>query len=281
METYSKPLNACPERRALRAPVRALLRRGACGEIEPYVTLAGLYFDIVSEHLYLCNLDRPEALKAAEILLRDGWKQLPFLKRLSDWERFLACSLMSVETSSVYSGEGPRPQALLDLESRAKFALIAFDLEDWSYRWLSLALRIHPMELRRILFEARCQLLNIDLKTTPKRLRRSLELVSADLDGQLGAHQRKSVLSQLCTCEKTKDFKSRWLDYRCELIELRQQIRLQPEERETFLKTLAHNVAFEKMSRPSVAARIRNFFSFKDLENTALVSAQRDFRFGR
>lgn len=279
MEKYNKPIKACPERRSLRAPVRALLKCGARGQTDAFLALSGLYFDLISEHLYLCNLDRKEALHKAERILLEGWKQLPAFKRLSDWERFLACSLMSAQISGVFSREGPRPQALVELDSQAKFALIAFDLENWSYPWLSLALRVQPRDLKNILFQARCRLLGIDLSLTSRKLRGCLELVSADLDGQLSVAQQRQLLKKLCACQETKAFKSGWLDFRCQLIELRQQIRLQPEERDDYLNDLGQQLAPEDMVRPSFAARVRNIFSFRELESPEVVPS--DFRYGR
>lgn len=260
--------------------MRALLKRGARGDTEAYLGLAGLYFDLVSEHLYLCNVDRAEALQQTESILIDGWRQLPFLKRLSDWERFLARNLMAIRVNRLSANNGPRPQELVELEADAKFALIAFDLESWSYPWLSLALRVQPQDLRKILLEARCKLLNIDLSATPDSIQRCLSLVSADLDGQLKTSQKRRLLEKLCSCEETKNFKSRWLDYRCRLIELRQQIRLQTEDRDRFLHDLGEALIADEMLRPSITARVRNLFSFRDL-TPEVTSAPHDFRFSR
>lgn len=279
MEKYSNPLKACPECRTSRARVRALLKRGARGDTEAYLGLAGLYFDLVSEHLYLCNVDRAEALQQTESILLDGWRQLPFLKRLSDWERFLARNLIAIRVNRI-SEHGPRPQELVELEADAKFALIAFDLESWSYPWLSLALRVQPQDLRKILLEARCKLLNINFSATSGSIQRCLSLVSADLDGQLKSSQKRLLLEKLCSCEETKSFKSRWLDYRCRLIELRQQIRLQTEDRDRFLHDLSEALIADEMLRPSITARVRNLFSFRDL-TPEVTSAPRDFRYGR
>lgn len=266
MDTYCKPIKACPEQRALRAPVRALLKRGARGQVDGFIALAGLYFDLISEHLSLCNHDSADALHKTEQLLREGWKHLPCFKRLSDWERFLTQSLLSVEVGGTGSQGALRFPALIELEGDSKFALIAFDLENWSYPWLSLALRVAPKELREILFQVRCRLLQINLDHTPRRLRQCLELVSADLDGQLSTSQQKHLVQKLCASEEAKAFKSHWLAFRCQLIELRQQIRLQPEVRDDFLQNLAVSLASEDMVRPSLTARFRNMFSYSELE---------------
>jgi hypothetical protein len=279
MDTYRKPIKACPEQRSLRAPVRALLKRGARGDIDGFLALVELYFDLISEHLHLCHLGPDDALQKTETILREGWKHLPCFKRLSDWERFLAHSLMAVEVGGTGSPGALRLQSLVELDSDAKFALIAFDLENWSYPWLSLALRIPPRHLRSILFTVRCRLLQIELDHIPRRLRQCLELVSADLDGQLSSGQQKQLLRKLCASEEAKDFKSHWLAFRCQLIELRQQIRLGTEVRDDFLRNLALQLASEDMVRPSLTARLRNLFSYSELDE--VEAAPNDFHFGR
>lgn len=257
--------------------MRALLKRAAKGETDAYLTLTSSYFDLICEHLYLCNIDPPAALQQIEILLREGWKRLPYLKRLSDWERFVAGNLMAIPLSSAYSKRGGRPQALIELDRNAKFALIAFDLENWSYQWLALALRVRPKDLQSILFEARCKLLEINLTQTSGKLRRCLAFISADLDGQLKPGQQRQALRKLHACAETKTFKSRWLDYRCHLIEIRQQIRLQPKERDAFLDGLCRDLVLEEMLRPTLLARFRNVFSFQELPHQNVIPANGDF----
>lgn len=279
MGIFNKPVTACHGLRSSRAPARALLKRARAGETGAYQDLAAPYFDLLSEHLYLCNLDRPEALRKMEALLREAWKRLPSFKRLSDWEYFLAQSLMAVEVRVSYSRDEERPQTLLDLGRKTKFALIAFDLENWSYRWLSLALRVQPKELAGILFEARCRLLKIAPSGAAKKSGRGLALVSADLDGQLKPSHRRQAMKKLCACDATRSFKSHWLAYRCQLIEMRQQIRFSAEERDSFLAELARNLDFEEMLRPSLLTRLRNMFSFQESLRED-VMPRRDFRYG-
>lgn len=280
MGIFRKPVFSGSSPAPSRAPLRTLLRRAAKGETGAYLALVRPYFDLISEHLYLCNYDRAATLHEAEFLLHEGWKRLPYLKRLSDWEHFLARNLTTIEVNASYSRETGRPQALVELERQSKFALIAFDLENWGYRWLSLALRVEPRELRNILFETRCILLGIDLSRTKPGLRRCLALISAGLDGQLTHKQQRQALRQVCTCEQTKDFKSRWLDFRCHLIEKRQQIRLPEAERDLFLERLSQHLFPEEMLRPSLLARFRNLVSFRELPPRRIIPGRGDFSYG-
>lgn len=277
MGIFSKPVTACHGLRPSRAPLRKLLRRAAKGETDAYFALTSAYFDLVCEHLYLCNIDPPDALQQAEKILREGWRRLPYLKRLSDWERFIATHLMAIPVSAAYSPWGRRPQALIELDRNSKFALIAFDLENWSYRWLALSLRVPAKELQNILFEARCKLLEIDLAATPKKVRRCLALISADLDEQLTPCQQRQAVKKLRACDDTRAFKSRWLDHRCHLIDFRQQIRLQPRDRDAFLDGLCRDLVLEEMLRPTLLARFRNLISFQELPPRTIIPANGDF----
>lgn len=280
MGIFTKPVTACHGPRSLRRPRRALLRRASKGETDAYYALAAEYVNLISEYLYLCNLDRTEVLQKMDLLLREGWQRLPYLKRLSDWERFITTSLLAVPVSPTYSAQGARPQALMELDPQHKFALVAFDLESWDYRWLALALRVHPKDLTNVLFAARCRLLEIDLGRTPRKLRRCLALVSANFDGQLNPAQQRQAVKKLCDCDQTRAFKSRWLDHRCHLIEIRQQIRLQPAEQDDFLDGLCRDLILEEMMRPSLVTRFRNLISFGVLPGSETMPTNRDFRYG-
>ena len=112
----------------MRANSRIFLKRAGRGETEAFYQLTEGYFNLLSEYLYLCNLDRTETESKIEEIFREGWMRLPFMTRLADWEVFLARTLMAVEVDSNRSTEGRRPTALVAMDPRAKFALVAFDL---------------------------------------------------------------------------------------------------------------------------------------------------------
>jgi hypothetical protein len=260
MGIFSNLPKACRAAGSIRAAARQLLKRAGRGESEAFLTLTEAYFNLVTEYLYLSNLDHAEAIARTEELFLTGWKRLPYMKKLGDWEHFLARSLMGVTVDPGQSTEGRRPRTLVDLEPQTKFALIAFDLENWSYKWLSLALDLEETDVRKILFRGRCRLLEIDIARKPRKTRHFLEQVSADLDGQVTPRQRQAILRKLCCSAEAKEFKSHWLDYRCHLIEMRQQIRLSPEAREEALQRIAARLSPEDMLRPTLFLRLRHLF---------------------
>jgi len=263
-----------------RAPARLLLRRAAHGDKEAFLGLSEAYFNLVSEHLYLCNLDREDALTRAENIFREGWVRLPYMKRLADWERFLARSLVAVPVDAQRSTEGRRPRALVDLDAPTKFALTAFDLENWSYHWLARALESDERELAALLFDARCSLLSFETGSFPRKKRAFLQQVSLDLDGQVTPRQRQQILRKLCCSAEAKDFKSQWLDYRCHLIEMRQQVRLQPAERENFLRNVGARLSPTDMLRPPFFRRMKSLIGFSPDVPAPMVGGAHDLRFG-
>lgn len=280
MGIFSRLPKACRGPSSFRASARLLLKGAARGDTTAFTRLAEVYFNLATEYLYLCNCDQEEAVKRATGILSEGWMRLPYLKRLEDWERFLACSLMDVEVSEGRSTEGRRPKALVGLGSRAKFALIAFDLENWSYRCLSEVLDIKEKELSRLLFRARCALLDLDLDGETRKIRHFLEDVSADLDGQLTPRQRRQMLRKLCGSAEGKEFKSHWLDYRCHLIEMRQQIRIQPEMRQSVLDQLSHQLSPEQMLHPPLLLRLRKLLFPSPAFQGPIIRGPRDLRYG-
>lgn len=261
--------------------MRALLKRASRGETDAYLGLADVYFNLVTEYLYLCNLDEGETIQKAELLLREGWMRLPYLKRLSDWERFLARSLMAVEPKRPVPVEDNSRKRLVELDPHAKFALVAFELENWGYKWLTRALRLEPRELARLLFRTRCQLIGRKPDQSGRKLRLFLEQVSVDLDGQLPPRQRRNFLRKLCSCDEAKAFKSQWLDYRCQLIEVRQQVRLQPETRDSVLVRIAASLSLEEMLRPPLLRRIRILFASAELSAEEVLPRTRELVRGR
>ncbi len=260
MGFFDKLLSACGQTDCMRA-TRILLKKATRGETGCFAELADGYFHLLTEYLYLCNFDQREAEQRTCEILREGWLRLPFMKSLGDWETFLARSLMAVEPDPERSTEGRRPSALIALDPRAKFALVAFDLENWPYKSLSLALGMKERELSRLIFQGRCRLIEMDVAAQTRKVRHFLEQVSADLDGQSTPRQRQAVHRKMCHSAEAKTFKAQWLDYRCHLIEMRQQVRLQPEKQQAILEQLCTRLSSEEMLRPPFFLKIRRLFS--------------------
>src|SRR5690606_3190551 len=124
MAFMSKRAKACRSSHSSRSPLRALLRRAGRGDNGAYFQLVTVYFDLICEYLRLCNLDESALRQTSALLLREGWLHLPFFKRLSDWERFLAKSLMAAPVSATYCSDATPPRRLIELDPRMKFAVV-------------------------------------------------------------------------------------------------------------------------------------------------------------
>lgn len=246
---------------AYRTPVRRQLRLARHGHLHAYRQLVDSYFDLVTEYLFLCNGDRHAVLHQAETVFREAWKRLPYLKRLSDWEHVIASTLINIRTAPAALPADHGPGRLKLLEAREKFALVAFDLERWSYYWLGLALRQSPETVGLTLFHARCRLLDFDPGNGKRPVSQLLKQVSRDLDGEVPPRKRGPIQQRLSRNPTARDFKSRWLDARCELIEMRQRMRFPAEDRNRLLAAL-ESLSREEMMRPPLRARARNLVSF-------------------
>lgn len=264
----------------MRATTRIFLRRAGRGDTDAFYQLTEGYFNLLAEYLYLCNLDRAESEAKIEEIFREGWMRLPFMTRLVDWEVFLARSLMPIKVDTERSTEGRRPSTLVALDPRAKFALVAFDLENWDYKYLSFALGMKERELSRLIFQGRCRLIDFDVASEPRKVRQILEQVSSDLDGKITTRQRQAIPHKMCRSSEARTFKSQWLDYRCHLIEMRQQVRLEPEEQQAILESLCAHLSLEEMLRPPFLLRIRRIFAPSISVPAAMLVPSGDLRYG-
>lgn len=246
---------------SFRAPIRKQLKLARKGDLHAYRLLAAPYFNLVTEYLFFCNWNRDEVLRQAEWVFRETWKRLPYLKRLSDWEQVLASTLIRVAEAPVRPSSIERPERLGAIQAKKRFAIVAFDLENWSYHWLGLAIRQTPDEVGQTLFRARCALLDFDANRENHSIQRLLRQVSEDIDGRASPRKRGQIQQRLARNPIARDFKCRWLEIRCNLIELRQQVRFSHDERCVFLAAL-ENLSREEMMRPPLTARARNLVSF-------------------
>lgn len=246
---------------AFRPPIRRQLRLARKGNLHAYRLLAAPYFNLVTEYLFFCNWNRDEILRQAELVFRETWKRLPYLNRLSDWEQLLATTLVQVVQAPDRPSPIERPGRLAYLDPKDKLAIIAFDLENWSYYWLGLALRKRPDEVGETLLRARCEILGFEAGREDRPVRRLLRQVSEDIDGQICGRKRSQIQQRLARNPVARDFKCRWLEVRCSLVETRQDVRFSPEERRVFLGAL-ENLSKEEMMRPPLTARARNLVSF-------------------
>ena len=247
----------------LRAGLRSHLRRAARGNQEAFKTLSEPYVYLLVEFLAARGFeDEQERLNKATELLRETWKFLPLFHRVADLERFLATSLFSVQRQERTGGD-PLLRKLHDLDPRQTFALIARDFENWDYRNVAAALRVSRRELSEILVTTRCHLLDLDLNRLDVIAAACVRRLSLDLDGQTGAREKRRICRQVTTLPQVREFKSEWLELRCRLIEFRQQVRMEEEERAALLQTLAGRLEPAQMIQVPMLERFVNRLSMR------------------
>lgn len=279
MEAGNRPRVAAEYGPLNRNERRKCIKRASAGEVSPYLALVSHYFDLVTEYLYLCNLDPREILEKSRSIFQEGWRRMAHVHRVSGWDFFLASSLMQTKANTeTRSLEGRRPKALVELKDDAKFAFAASELEDWDEFALALALRRPPREIRRIRFHTKLVLLKIDRHDLTGQQYRCLWEVSADLDDRnTPLRQRSPLHRKFSKCEFSKDFRARWLDYRCHLIEMRQQIRLPEESRREEIAELGNILHPDDIIRPPLLARMKKMISLRPGGGRILPSASGPF----
>ncbi len=258
-----------PRRR--RSHLRRLLRQAVRGDAEAFVALADPYFDLITEYLVLSGITKGHDLhsKAAEIL-HEIWKFLPFMHRVSDFERILVTTLFSVRQRDRTPAENPCRAKLQSLNPREKVAFLARDFENWDYGWTATALRVPRKDLGEILIGIRCGLLGIDLADLDKDSATCIRKLSLDFDGQHSPKEKKRICQRLGHLPKAREFKSGWLNLRCELIELRQEIRLPEEEKEALLNSLIPELRADAMIQVPLLERFANWWNFRQTSATAI-----------
>lgn len=251
-QRIDRPLSSRESRTALRRFVRRAVR----GDTEAFASLAAPYLDLITEYLVLCGIeeDRERRTKTIEVL-REMWKFLPFIHRVADFERLLATTLFSVGVRETSAAAFHR-RVLLDLTPREKLAFLARDFENWDYPVIAAALRTTRKILGEIVISVRCRLLGLDLQNLDGTEADCVRRLSLDLDGQHGPREKKRLCHQLRGVPRAREFKSEWLDLRCQLIEFRQQIRLTDDEKAALLQETTAGLQSDQMIRVPLLDRL-------------------------
>ncbi|MCH8475578.1 MAG: hypothetical protein LAT55_10175 [Opitutales bacterium] len=255
--------------------LRAQIRRARKGDQQSFLIVVEPYLDFLSEYLSLSGYaERPE--KRQEIIkniLRQTWRTLPFLHRVSDIERVLTQLLFQVE-------DGPDPilinnTYLPKLEVPERFALVAQDLEDWGYHWGSMALRKDASTFGKTLCEARCHLVGIYHASKENKASVNVQRSSEALD-LLSQQTRRKIKHHCCQDSFASKFKARWLEFRGHFIEFRQEVRFEEFEKQNILSDLRNQLRHEEMNHPPFIKKLATFLAYGDqgLENSTALSSK-------
>ncbi len=254
-----------------RARLQGWQRRALRGDSEAFASLAAPYLDLITEYLTLCGVKGEEELRVKiRDILHENWRLLPFANKVTEFERLLATVLFSVRLTDNAASCSSVIEPLTGLDPRSRFAFLARDFEDWDYAATAATLRITRKDLDEILISVRCRLLGVDLRRLDKPTVACIRKLSLDFDGRRSRREKKKLSCELGLLPEALDFKSRWLDLRCQLIEFRQEIRLSDEDKAELLENVAGELQSVEMIRVPFLERFVNRFTARPASVTSL-----------
>lgn len=249
-----------PERSAQRAHLKAA--KG--NDPENYLALAANYSQLVNLYFGVSS-DEPDPSRdeRSRQLFAQLWQQLDYAERLSDFEYMLTCALLhsSPQLPLPHSSDPLRLSAQ-QLPPVARFALLAYELENWKFERLAMILRIRPAALHRLLSQARCALCGIEWSTLAKEEQACLENISRALDARPNLRANRALSEQVSQFPRVSEIRAEWLSLRPELVEVRCRYEFSPCAREALLKNIYDAIELLPMERAPLMDRVLNTVHF-------------------
>ena len=248
----------------VRSAARLLLKSAKRGDREQYLSLAANYIDFTQYFLScISGKCKEKRITLVALLFNELWKNLPYVKRLSDFEFMLATALI----------EGTRDQILTtssctiinrirSLSPQRQFIYLAHTLGNWPLRWIALATRSRPSRMHRILSEIRCELCATSWEALKKEEKKCLEAISVELNNYPNVQINKSLCKRTLAHPRVMEIKANWLELRAELVEIRIRNALDPRERESLLSGILDAITDGSMKQPALIDRMLNVVQF-------------------
>lgn len=252
--------HSTPERKASRAH----LRQAKAGDAGAYLALSANYLDLALVYFGGC-LHEPVERRFARVeqVFSALWQHLPYAERVSDFEYMLARALLgnAPENGPVASSEALVTQLRL-LAPESRFALIAYEFENWPFRWVALLMRVRPRAMHRLLSEARCELCGLSWESLTKEERDCLEAVSLSLDSSPNLRVNKELSLRISNFPRVSEIKALWLELRPELVEVRQRYLPEASDRERLMGNILKGAQTASMHKPPFMDRVVNTVHF-------------------
>jgi hypothetical protein len=245
-----------------RSKIRSLFRKGGAGNASAFVQATSYYLDLISEYFYLLGYTEPSGrLSEIEATLFECWRYAPYIRRVSDFERFLEIQLEKRNKDRFL--DMPEPHAHLNhLHHQQRFLLVARVYQGWTYRSLHLATRIKKPDLGQALSDLKCLVTGFKpqlLKTQEQVL---VIRLSQLMEGELKTRNARALEKDLAKHFHVLQFKALWLGYRCELAELKVKMSIDPEQLEKFKNSLNDKLKSLPVERPKFRESVLNQISF-------------------
>lgn len=245
-----------------RSKIRSLFRKGGAGNVSAFTQAAAYYLDLLSEYFYLLGYTDPcDRLFEIEATLFECWRYAPYIRRVSDFERFLEIQLEKRSQDRFL--DLPEPHSHLgQLDHLQRFLLVARIYQGWTYRSLYLATRKKKPELDRTLADLKCLVTGFKpqlLKTQEQLL---IIRLSQLMEGELKTRDARAIEKDLAKHFHVLKFKAQWLGYRCELAELKVQMNIDSDVLTSFKNSLNDKLKDLPVERPKFRESILNQISF-------------------
>ena len=258
-----------PSSKAERTQIRQLIKKAANGNLTAFVQASSLYLDLFSEYLYLLGYTNSvDRLYETQKLLAETWRYIPYTRRVSDFERFIQIQLeRRKETSSL---DLPAPhENLSKLSHKERFLLVSRAFESWDIKALHLSLRVKKTEVSRDLMLLKSRLIGFRNSMLKQHQQAQVQQLSDLLEGELSSKAARNIEKEIAHNFHVLRFKAEWLAYRCELVELRQEMIFSPEEKSELKERLTVHLKKAPTEQPKLSDNIINQFSFVRLPSNA------------
>ena len=264
--TFRKTLLISPSLPKLdlcRNEVRSLLKKS--GEHNPwaFTQAAACYIEFLSEYFYLLGFTSVDSrLEQIRATFLRCWQYAPYIRRVSDFERFLQIQLERLPASP---SEGPSEESrsrMNDLDHTQRFLLVARNYQNWSYRALHLATRIKKSEIAHALTKLKCALIGFEADRLTDSEWELLLQVNDLIEGELKTREVRSIEKAIAKHPLLLKFKADWLQFRCDLAEIKDQMLIESEKVAQFKESLAGALNSVPIKQPRLRDALINQISF-------------------
>ena len=258
-----------PSSQLERSQLRQLIKKAAHGNLTAFTQLSSQYADLLSEYFYLLGYSNPvDRLFEIQKLLADAWRYASYVRRVSDFERLLQILLEKRNALSPLNLGEPH-ECLGQLSHLERFLLVARTFEAWSYKSIRLSLRKKKSEVSTDLMQLKAKLIGFRISMLQTQQQIQVLRLSELLEGQVNAKKLRGIENEIAGNYHVLHYKADWLAYRCELVELRQEMLLSSEEKNELKERLSVHLKQAPTERPKLSDSIINQFSFVRLPASA------------
>lgn len=251
-----------------RSKIRQLLRKGGSGNTAAFAQATAYYLDFLSEYFYLLGyIDPRDRLFEIRSTLLECWRYAPYIKRVSDLERFLEVELEKRSQECFIDLPNPHHR-LGQLNHLQRFLLVARVFQDWSYRYLLLATRIKKHDIGKVLSDLKCELIGFKQQLLKTHEQVLIIRLSECLEGGLKTREAREVEKAVAERFHVLDFKAQWLAYRCELADLKAQMAIDHERIDQFKSELTEELKDLPLDPPKLKESLLNQISFMRLPSS-------------